>query len=329
MTASVGEKIDLPTKPSYLFYPNLGGHQPLDLSHHGITAKHPLIHPHLYNFPSQKPTKLPTHSQQSFQLNLDAPDGLHAYGDWNSAYESAKMVLHSHSHAHYGHEDAPDLVQSVKAALQSNCRMEKRENQSTKSAHHGHDLDGKSQKEEKSKKHHHDLGSVGNGIGEWTKQQRAAHAQHGHESMKGKSSSLIAQELCAKHNLPTVPKLPNNNLFFPSPLLQAADAAGVGGTLTNEALAQQFSQGVQQALMTQGMLGSPGAGLQLQNAGIHMADVHHLQQQHASGGGKKKNLSGEEASSAEPTVTLPGRFSYIIYCHTCCIDHHTCTKDLY
>eukprot|EP00057_Strongylocentrotus_purpuratus_P002619 XP_003724871.1 PREDICTED: protein FAM193A isoform X2 [Strongylocentrotus purpuratus] len=311
MAGNVGD-----TKPSYLFYPNLQTHQPLDLSHPGISAKHPLIHPHLYNLTSQKPNKIPNHSQQAFQLNLDASDGLQNYGDWNSAYESAKMVLHthSHSHSHYGHDEAPDLIQSAKAAIQSNCRAEKSENRSAKivPVHQGHhNSEGKTTKEEKGKKHSHDgSGSISNGISEWTKQQRLG--QHLHND-KGKNSSLVAQELCAKHNFPTVPKLPNNNMFISPALLQGTDATS--GAVTQESLAQ-FSSGVltQQALMTQGMLAAQGAGLQLQNAGIHVADVHHLQQQqqqqqqHVPSDGKKKKKSqgcGEETLPTEPTVRLP------------------------
>ncbi|XP_041477664.1 protein FAM193A-like isoform X2 [Lytechinus variegatus] len=310
-------------KPSYLFYPNLQSHQPLDLSHPGISAKHPLIHPHLYNLTSQKPNKIPNHSQQAFQLSLDASDGLQNYGDWNSAYESAKMVLHTHSHAHFGHEEAPDLIQSAKAAIQSNCRAEKSENRSAKivPVHQGqHNSEGKATKEEKGKKHNHDgSGVISNGISEWTKQQRLA--QHLH-SEKGKNSSLVAQELCAKHNFPAVPKLPNNVLISPT-LLQGTDATS--GTMTQESLAQQFSSGVltQQALMTQGMLAAQGTSLQLQNAGIHVADVHHLQQQqqqHAApsdGKKKKKNQGGvEDSLPAEPTVRLPDYLNEQ-HLHTC------------
>ncbi|XP_071483221.1 uncharacterized protein [Diadema antillarum] len=311
MTANIGDKNTLPNKPSYLFYPNLPNHQPLDLSHHGITAKHPLIHPHLYNMASQKPTKIPNHSQQAFQLNLDTTDGLQAYSDWNSAYESAKMVLHSHSHshAHYSHEDAPDLVQSVKATLQS-------KQASVHQAHH--EAESKATKEEKGRKHGHDssgvMGSISSlPLSEWTKQHRLPHGQQLHNDGIGKGKILgQAQELCAKHNLPTVPKIPNNNRFFP-PLLQEADAIAAG-SLTSEALAQQFSQGVltQQGLVTPNMLAAPGAGLQLQNAGIHMADVHHLQQQQQqapSGGKKKKSPSGEEALPAEPVIRVPDYLS--------------------
>lgn len=134
------EKLDLTahSPASYLFYPNISNHQPLDLSHHGITAKHPLIHPHLYNLTSQKPTKLSNHTttapvQPTFQPNLEGSGGpagsdtvlrdhlaahTYLYGDWNSAYENAKMILHSRG---YGHDTDPDLLQSVRAALQSNC----------------------------------------------------------------------------------------------------------------------------------------------------------------------------------------------------------------
>ncbi len=136
-TTVATEKLDLTSHSptSYLFYPNITNHQPLDLSHHhvGITAKHPLIHPHLYNLTSQKPTKLSNHTQPaSFQpsggLDSSSSDTVlrdhlaahtYLYGDWNSAYENAKMILHSRA---YGHDTDPDLLQSVRAALQSNCK---------------------------------------------------------------------------------------------------------------------------------------------------------------------------------------------------------------
>lgn len=98
----------------YLFYSNLSNHQPLDLSHHGITAKHPLIHPHLYNLSSQKPTS--SVQPQPFQF-VDTP--LHLSSEVN-AYESAKMSLHSR-----GYDTDPDLLQSVKDALQTNCKLDK------------------------------------------------------------------------------------------------------------------------------------------------------------------------------------------------------------
>lgn len=133
-TTVATEKLDLTSHSpaSYLFYPNITNHQPLDLSHHGITAKHPLIHPHLYNLTSQKPTKLSNHTQPtSFQPGgLESPSSdtvlrdhlaahTYLYGDWNHAYENAKMILHSRG---YGHDTDPDLLQSVRAALQSNCK---------------------------------------------------------------------------------------------------------------------------------------------------------------------------------------------------------------
>lgn len=107
---------DLRSQPSpYLFYPNLTNHQPLDLSHHGITAKHPLIHPHLYNLSSQKPTT--NIQQQPFQL---VDTSLHLSGGSEvNPYENPKMSLYP------GRYDDPDLLQSVKDALQTNCKLDK------------------------------------------------------------------------------------------------------------------------------------------------------------------------------------------------------------
>ncbi|PIK61929.1 hypothetical protein BSL78_01154, partial [Apostichopus japonicus] len=107
---------DLRTTSPYLFYPNLTNHQPLDLSHHGITAKHPLIHPHLYNFSSQKPAT--SMQPQPFQLVDTSPLHLSSSGKVN-VYENAKMSLYPRNYDH------PDLFQSVNDALQTNSKLDK------------------------------------------------------------------------------------------------------------------------------------------------------------------------------------------------------------
>ncbi|XP_071947142.1 protein FAM193A-like isoform X2 [Antedon mediterranea] len=103
----------------YLVYQNLMN-QPMDLSRHGVTAKHPIIHPHLYNLSSHKhPVRTPpTSTSQAFHYDIEQQEQRRQLfrGDWNNAYESAKKTLSSRCASS---DSDPDLLQSVKAALNS------------------------------------------------------------------------------------------------------------------------------------------------------------------------------------------------------------------
>ncbi|XP_033098881.1 protein FAM193A-like [Anneissia japonica] len=103
----------------YLVYQNMMN-QPVDLSRHGVTAKHPIIHPHLYNLGSHKQQTRtpPTSTSQAFHYDIEQQEQRRQLfrGDWNNAYESAKKTLSSRCASS---DSDPDLLQSVKAALNS------------------------------------------------------------------------------------------------------------------------------------------------------------------------------------------------------------------
>ncbi|XP_033632766.1 protein FAM193A-like isoform X1 [Asterias rubens] len=271
-TGTVADKLDLTSQPqSYLFYPNLPNHQPLDLSHHGITAKHPFIHPHLYNLTSQKTTKVTTCPQQqlpqqqqqspqpplqqtSFQLNVDSQDSLrdhlgNAYGDWKSgAFESAKMMLNSRGYS--GNNTDPDLLQSVRAALhQSNCKAAAERAPSLNMSapeqpckQHA----GKLQKEagaSKKKANHVCAEATTNGTSAATtaKEQVAQHHHHHHSSQSSSSSTDSAKksradsngaDRCAKHSL-AASKTPSTTSAIMQAYQQQCSQLGHTGIMSN------------------------------------------------------------------------------------------------
>ncbi|XP_038045348.1 protein FAM193A-like isoform X2 [Patiria miniata] len=265
-TVNITDKVDLSAQPqSYLFYPNLANHQPLDLSHHGITAKHPFIHPHLYNpLTAQKTTKmatcqqLPTQQQQQqqtpFQLNVDTQEALrdhhgHTYGDWKSGpFESAKMTLSSRGYSS-GHSTDPDLLQSVRAALhQSNCKTatERAPSLNTPASdqpckQHA----GKMQTDATSNKkraNHVCTEATTNGTvtataATTTKEHSVQHHHHHHSNQSSTESSKKTRsdsgsDRCARHTLPAA-KPPTTTSAVMQAYQQQCSQLGHTGVLTN------------------------------------------------------------------------------------------------